>query len=1002
MESSNQLIHLPKRRPLSQAITLCLALGSSSSYAVNFNVINTLDSGAGSLREAVASANTTPGSDDITFDPALGQITLTSGQIEITEELTITGPANGQMISGNNASRIFAFTKLAENLTLENLTLTNGKTTADGVFLPYCSELQGRGGAVCSISNLTLINSTVTASVTEGGGAYGGGVFVDETATLTNSTISANSTTGIRAFGGGIAARYLALNDSNVLGNSTSGIDAYGGGIDSFSAVLTNSTVTNNSTAGDYAYGGGLNAYTATLNGSTVSSNRTTGYYSKGGGIQTYYSLTLINTTISDNSTTGDYADGGGVYDYGTNGLIVDPQIPPPGGPQIPSRRVARDAWQSSRKTDNEKRPIGATPPAAIITSSTISGNSTNGLDSDGGGLDANFVIITDSLISNNFTTKMGSEGGGVDAKYATVTNSSISGNSTSGDEAEGGGINVSFAASITTSTVSGNRTTGNQAEGGGIDAGSAIITSSTVSDNSTAGDASAGGGINIFRDATISNSTITGNHTTGSNSPSGGLYQVADANETLTLNSVILAGNTRFGNVVDNFAFDSANTPVLDVNFSLFGDLAIEISGANNTNVLTNTPGLAVLSDNGCATPAGAPVSAVCVQTHAIQLSSLALNAGDNSLTLASDQRGTGFPRVINSQADIGAFEASSVDGLCGNDNTQTLTSTPTNLCATGNPGTVSGTGPWSWSCDGLNGGNNDSCSANLQTYNIVATASPIAGGSASCVPNPIDHGADSSCSATPIAGYIFNNWSGDCSGNTCDLASVTSAKNVIANFALIVDGACGNDNGQTLTTTPVNLCTGGSASVVNGTGPWNWSCNGANSGTNASCSAALQAYTIIVNANPVEGGTINCTPNPVDHGANSSCTASPNVGFRFTDWSGDCSGSSCTISNVGSALNIIANFARIIDGACGLDDGQTLTDIPTNLCLTGDASLVSGNGPWSWSCTGSNGGVTSACSATIPSRPIPASGTWSIIGLSVLLGLLGLRKKHAIRIVK
>ncbi len=989
MKPRNQLIHIPKRRPLSQAITLCLALGPGFSYAVNFNVSNTLDSGAGSLRDAVTSANTTLGLDDITFDPALGQITLTTGQIEITEELIITGPASRQIISGNDTSRIFSFTKPAENLTLENLTLTNGKTTVDGNFRLDCSVNQGQGGAVCSISNLTLINSTVTASATEGRRASGGGVFVDNTTTLTNSTISANSTTGDDAIGGGIAARYLTLNGSSVLGNSTSGDYAHGGGIDSFSADLTSSTVTNNSTAGEYAYGGGLSAYMATLSGSTVSSNRTTGYFSKGGGTRTYYSVKLINTTITDNSTIGDYADGGGVYDYGDIGYIDVPQIP--------SRRVARNAWESSRKNGYVRMPIGAVPGASIITSSTISGNSTDGLDSDGGGLDAYNAIISDSLISNNFTTKKGSEGGGVSAEYATLTNSTISGNSTSGDEAEGGGINVSYAASFTTTTVSGNKTTGNQAEGGGINAGSAIITSSTVSDNHTRGDKATGGGINIFRDATISNSTITGNHTTGSNSTGGGLYQVAGANQILTLNSTILAGNTSFGFVVNNFAFDTANTPVLDVNFSLFGDPVIEITGINNTNVLSNTPDLAVLSDNGCATPAGAPVSAVCVQTHAIQLSSLALNTGDNSLTLANDQRGTGFPRVINSQADIGAFEASSVGGLCGNDHSQTLTSAPTNLCTTGNPGTVSGTGPWSWSCDGLNGGNNDSCSANLQTYNIVATANPIAGGSANCVPNLIDHGADSSCSAAPNAEYIFNNWSGDCIGNTCDLTSVTSAKNVIANFALIVDGVCGNDNGQTLTSTPVNLCTDGGASVVDGTGPWSWSCDGANSGTNASCSAALQTYTIVVNTNPAEGGTINCTPNPVDHGANSSCTVSPNAGFRFTDWSGDCSGSTCTIINVGSTPNIIANFARIIDGACGVDDGQILTNIPTNLCLTGTASLINGNGPWSWSCTGSNGGVTTACSAAaVPPKPIPATGTWSIIGLSVLLGLLGWRKKN------
>ena len=34
------------------------------------------------------------------------------------------------------------------------------------------------------------------------------------------------------------------------------------------------------------------------------------------------------------------------------------------------------------------------------------------------------------------------------------------------------------------------------------------------------------------------------------------------------------------------------------------------------------------------------------------------AINTGNNSLGLASDQRGAGHPRVVGPRADIGAFE--------------------------------------------------------------------------------------------------------------------------------------------------------------------------------------------------------------------------------------------------------------------------------------------------------------------------------------------------------
>ncbi|MBR0346643.1 MAG: ExeM/NucH family extracellular endonuclease, partial [Rudaea sp.] len=57
----------------------------------------------------------------------------------------------------------------------------------------------------------------------------------------------------------------------------------------------------------------------------------------------------------------------------------------------------------------------------------------------------------------------------------------------------------------------------------------------------------------------------------------------------------------------------------------------------------------------------------------------------------------------------------------------------------------------------------------------------------------------------------------------------------------------------------------------------------------------------------------------------------------------------------------------ANAVNGACGTDNGQTLTVAPTNLCSAGTASVVTGNGPWSWTCSGSNGGSNASCSASI-----------------------------------
>ena len=60
--------------------------------AATFNVTTTADAGAGSLRQAIADANAAAGPDTITFQAGLGTIRLTTGQIDVIDDLTITDP----------------------------------------------------------------------------------------------------------------------------------------------------------------------------------------------------------------------------------------------------------------------------------------------------------------------------------------------------------------------------------------------------------------------------------------------------------------------------------------------------------------------------------------------------------------------------------------------------------------------------------------------------------------------------------------------------------------------------------------------------------------------------------------------------------------------------------------------------------------------------------------------------------------------------------------------
>ncbi len=57
-------------------------------------------------------------------------------------------------------------------------------------------------------------------------------------------------------------------------------------------------------------------------------------------------------------------------------------------------------------------------------------------------------------------------------------------------------------------------------------------------------------------------------------------------------------------------------------------------------------------------------------------------------------------------------------------------------------------------------------------------------------------------------------------------------------------------------------------------------------------------------------------------------------------------------------------------VDGACGTSNDGSFTSAPTmNLCSVGVASAVSGTGPFTWTCAGTNGGSSASCSANLSS---------------------------------
>jgi hypothetical protein len=217
-------------------------------------VTNSNDSGAGSLRDIIANACS---GDTVTFDMTAGHVTtpvtLTSGELLIDKDLTITGPgANLLTISGNNNSRIFEI-RPGKTVSISDLTIANGRVPSGNssgaiynnhatLTLANCvvsnNSADIAGGAISNdggngSASLTIINSTISGNSASsfGAGIFSGGFQGNATLNIVNSTISGN---GQPSFGGGIynsggnGIANLNIVNSTIAGNQAA---SQGGGI---------------------------------------------------------------------------------------------------------------------------------------------------------------------------------------------------------------------------------------------------------------------------------------------------------------------------------------------------------------------------------------------------------------------------------------------------------------------------------------------------------------------------------------------------------------------------------------------------------------------------------------------------------------------------------------------------------------------------------------------------------------------------------------------------
>jgi HYR domain. len=269
---------------------------------MTFTVMNLDDSGPGSLRDAIDQANMNPGPDIIDFqDELTGTITLTTGELLITDDLTINGPGVFSIIvSGNQASRVF---EIASEVTvaISGLTISDGSAINDG-------------GGILNAGSLTITNVVVSNNSATGGG----GINNSGTLTINTSTLSGNSALhggGVFNSNGGV----VMIVDSTLSGNTATTLGTGGGGgiltagIDSTLTIINSTLSGNSATSG----GGGIfnAAGTANISFTTVSGNSAF----TGGGFYSSGTVNFKNSIVANSPAGGDCAGPGTINATGTN-----------------------------------------------------------------------------------------------------------------------------------------------------------------------------------------------------------------------------------------------------------------------------------------------------------------------------------------------------------------------------------------------------------------------------------------------------------------------------------------------------------------------------------------------------------------------------------------------------------------------------------------------------------------------------------------------------------
>ncbi|MGA3038955.1 MAG: hypothetical protein ABSE64_15940, partial [Vulcanimicrobiaceae bacterium] len=350
--------------------------GPNSFTATAGNVVyvtTNTDSGAGSLRAAVAAAASGV-TTAILFQNVTGTITLSS-PITIAQSVAIIGPgASSLTVSGGGSISMFTVNS-GENAVFYGLTFANGASTSGGAIFSdgnlsvfsstFSSNTASVAGGAIDVDNGTLVatgdtfsGNTVNAPSVQypaGGAINSYGDATIDSSTFQNNSVSQSTSGGI-AVGGAICecdyeTQGLVLTNSQFYGNSvtSSAGSAYAGAVEDSSGapMLTiagdtfGKTGAGNTISAQAATGGGaveffnFNGGTLTdagIGGNSFVANSAltgSGGYSEGGAIvldatdDTLYFTGPSNSFTGNSAIAGAVASGGAIEDLDTGGTIT-------------------------------------------------------------------------------------------------------------------------------------------------------------------------------------------------------------------------------------------------------------------------------------------------------------------------------------------------------------------------------------------------------------------------------------------------------------------------------------------------------------------------------------------------------------------------------------------------------------------------------------------------------------------------------------------------------